>query len=257
MTTEFAESYGFGYVYNSSFACIAATSELSTKGINRWAKACEAMDENVGEPYGHFITTDFSAIYLERNPLKPDSENRRVRYRFTNAPKETRSAAGPTQEELAKKASIGMFALHSYGQEELLPRANQLRAVLEALDIANYALILHYFSNPNQVMRYLFAIAKAASLMLECSAKEGSRLWARGNMVERAFACMVNKLKEFESVSEPDKQGDNEMTRDAQLRGGGRYPCRSQDRPSLGWRHRSTPDGERSNTEWCTNRFAT
>ena len=147
------------------------------------------------EFHGHFSKRDHSAVYPDYDPTKPDSGQRWISERFTAALKDMRRIHGLNQEELAEKAALSLFTLRSYEQGKRMPRAKQMEALCEALDVTSTILTRHYYDNPNQAMHYLFAIAGAANLMPENDQNAGPRLQTQGNMIEWAFVCFTDKLK--------------------------------------------------------------
>lgn len=111
---------------------------------------------------------------------------------------------------LDEKAGLSLFTLRSYEQGKCMPRAKQMGALCEALGVTSTALTQHYFGNPNQAMRYLFAIAGAANLTPENDENAGPRLRTQGNMIEWAFVCLTDKLEELKD--KPATERHDELT---------------------------------------------
>lgn len=219
MTVELADAYGFEFGYNDDFAYIAPTRGFFIQGIGRWAKAYEAMCKNEGafrddyelwkdEFHDHFSKRDYSAVYPDYDPMKPDSGQRRASDRFAAALKDMRRIRGLNQEELAEKAGLSLFTLRSYEQGKRMPRAKQMEALCEALSVTSTALARHYFGSPNQAMHYLFAIAGAANLTPENDQNAGPKLRTQGNMIEWAFVCFTDKLEEMKDKPATEKHDE-------------------------------------------------
>lgn len=208
MTVELADAYCFEFGYNDDFAYIAPTRNFFIQGIERWAKAYEAMRTNEeafrddyelwkDEFHDHFSKRDYPAVYPNYDPMKPDSGQRWISEHFAAALKDIRRIRGLNQEELAEKAGLSLFTLRSYEQGKRMPRAKQMEALCEALGVTPTALTRHYFGSPNQAMHYLFAIAGATNLTPENDEEAGPRLRTQDNMVEWAFVCLTDKLEEL------------------------------------------------------------
>ena len=160
------------------------------------------------EFHDHFSKADFPDVYPEYDPMRPDSKQRWISRRFAKTLKEIRLICGLTQEERADRAGISLFTLHSYEQGKRMPRARQMEAPCGVLGITDAALSRHYFSSPNQAMHYLFAIAGAANLTPENDRNAGPRLRTQGNMIEWAFVCMTDKLKELKDKPVSEKRDE-------------------------------------------------
>lgn len=121
---EIARHYGFEFGYNDDFAYITPTSEFFVEGIERWAKAYEAMCEHEevfregyelwkDEFHGHFKKSDYPSVYPDYDPMKPDVEKDWISSHFAATLKDARRLSSMTQEELADKADISMFTLRT------------------------------------------------------------------------------------------------------------------------------------------------
>lgn len=222
MTVELADAYGFEFGYNGDFAYIAPTRDFFIQGIERWANAYSAMRKNEeafrddyelwkDEFHDHFSKRDYPAVYPDYDPMNPDSRQRWISGRFSSALKDMRRIRGLNQEELSEKAGLSLFTLRSYEQGKRMPRAKQMEALCETLDVTSTALTRHYFGSPNQTIHYLFAIAGAANLTPENDEGTGPRLRTQGNMVEWAFVCLTDKLEELNG--KPTAERHDELTR--------------------------------------------
>lgn len=217
MTIELADVYSFEFGYDDDCAYMTPTRGFFIEGISRWTLAYTELCRNEeafrddyelwkDEFHDHFNKADYPDVYPEYDPMKPDSEQRWTSDRFSTALKELRLICGLTQEELADRAGISLFTLRSYEQSKRKPRKKQMEALCDALGITEAALRKHYFGSPNQAMRYLFAIAKAASLTPENDERSGPRLRTQGNMMEWGFVCLTDKIKKLKSNSTAAKQ---------------------------------------------------
>lgn len=145
------------------------------------------------EFHDHFSKRD----YTDYDPMKSDSGQHWISERFAAALKDMRRIHGLNQEELAEKAGLSLFTLRSYEQGKRMPRAKQMEALCEALDITSTAPTRHYFGSPNQAMHYLFAIAGAGGLTPESDDAAGPRLCTQGNYSEWTFVQLSNQVTEL------------------------------------------------------------
>lgn len=219
MTVELADAYGFEFGYDGECAYFVPVRGFFVEGVRRWAKAYGAMCANEDafrddyelwkdEFHDRFSKRDYPAVYPDYDPMKPDSGQRWISERFAAALKDMRRIHGLNQEELAEKAGLSLFTLRSYEQGKRMPRAKQMEALCEALDITSTALTRHYFGSPNQAMHYLFAIAGAANLTPDNDEEAGPRLRTQGNMVEWAFVCLTDKLEELKDKLATEKHDE-------------------------------------------------
>lgn len=205
------------------FACFEESDKLASvrdffpKNVRQWPKAYGAMYANEDafrddyelwkdEFHDHFNKVDYPDLYPEYDPMKPDSEQRCASRHFVESLKEIRLICGLTQEELADRAGISLFALRSYEQGKRMPWEAQMEALCSALGITDAALRRHYFGSPNQAMHHLFAIAKASNLTPENDKEVGSRLRTQGNMKEWGFVCLMDKIDELKADPTAAKQ---------------------------------------------------